>query len=126
MLVSPSLLLIGLRWPGLLVEWADIPVSLAMEPPSRRRWPAPSIDSGAIVVASLVDLDDNRIRALRTLRLSPTWGRELHRIIDKQMDNMDYDRAAYVAEVDDARRRLPTPADVAAAMTMVEVARDAA
>jgi len=126
MQVSPGLLLVGLRWPGLLVGWADLPFALAVEPPSRRRWPAPSVGGDAMVVASLVDLADNRVRALRTLRLSPTFGRELHRIMDEQMDSLEgYDRAAYVAEVDSVRRRLPTPADVGAVMTVVEVAQDA-
>jgi hypothetical protein len=123
--LTPDLCVIGMRVPGLLTGWADLPFAVGVEPPERRQWLPPAADGTMVVLVAVVDRATNVCVAVRSLWMSPKWTAALHNVVDEQVVRAGaYTKAAYHQQVDDYRSKYPRPDDLRPLMTAIEVGHD--
>lgn len=122
---TDGLMVLGMSVKDLTSGWEGLPFSLPSEPIERRHIMPPDMTGERALLLVLVDRATEKVAVMRPLMMSSTWSAEFERILEFQEDlSGSYTRADYLRDVEEARRRWPSPNDLPKDFSVVELARD--
>ena len=101
------LCVIGLRIPGLISGWTDLPFALGVERAENRRFGPPDAVGRMRLVRVMGDRLTGVARVVRPLSMSRAWTVAFHGVLEAQHDAGDLSRAEYDALVRATRGRWP-------------------
>ncbi|MFC4236494.1 hypothetical protein ACFOY8_14915 [Thalassospira xianhensis] len=117
--VNKHLCVIGGRCGDLTAnQWADMPLSLAVEQHKNRKLNNANIDGQLQILCILVDRKTKKVHALRPITLSHDVSQALEDLLVEQIEAGEYTREQYMADVADFQRRYPSPSLVVQAFSV--------
>jgi len=112
-----------LRGPRIAADWMDAPFSAAKLPPHLRGLPACGTGQGYLARLLMIDIRDNRIKAMRQVSFSPAFSQALQSEVARQSETAAaFSEAAHDAEIRQAYHRLPRGTDMIRHATITEQA----